>query len=349
MNYKSNETALKPLTEALEEKRQVYLDLRQTAKKFYWLPLGLLILFVLISLLYDTPLLLCLLFCFSLTLFIKFNKVDVYIEEYNETYKETFIKPFVPVFYPNLTYLPGKFSTSNNIQASFLYDSISKDARLNCEDGFRGKTAQGLSFTLMEIHYQVDNYGKSKTKREIFISIELPNKGYRPVVVAPGARMQYILERYNEKRISEAGLEVEEPILKQEGFERYFEDKYAVYSQKKEDVATLLSPSFLAVIQKLGRQCIGNIRFSFVKDVLHIALPSQQNFFEADLQKTVLTNTVGQELFNELSTCLSIVEELESAVNQLKLPSKERIPLPKELDLSNQNWEDSAYDHFIDN
>jgi hypothetical protein len=343
MKYQPNEEALKPLTEALEEKRQNYLNFRKAAKKLYWLPFGLLVFCVLIALLYNTPLLLCVMFCFCLVLFIKFKKVDSYEEEYNNSYKETLIKPFVQLFYPKVTYLPGKFTTSNNIEASFLYNSLSFEQQLSCQDGFRGKTAEGLKFTLMEVNYRVEEHGNVKTQKEVFVSIDLPKKGYRPLVVAPGSIMTYTLERYNEKQIDE------EPIVEQAEFEDYFEAKYKVYSQRAEDAAVLLTAPFLTLLQKLKKEWIGDIRFSFVNDILHIALPSEQDFFEGDLEQEVLPNTLGEELFNELSACLSVVDELNASLNQLELPSKERIPLPRDLDLSNENWDDSAYDHFIDN
>jgi hypothetical protein len=343
MQYNPNEEKLKPLIEALEEKRRTYFNFRQTAKNLYWLPSGLFIFCVLISLVYETPLLLCFMFCFSIALFIKFKKVDTYDDDYSKVYKETFVKPFVQVFYPEVTYLPGKFSTSNNMQASFLYESVGSKEWLRCEDGFRGETTEGLGFTIMEVSYRVEVHGKVVTKREFFVSIELPKKGYRPVVVAPGSMMKYMLERYNEKELDE------EPIVEQTGFEAYFEDKYAVYSQQQEDAKALLTTPFLALIQRLRKQWTEGIRFSFINDVLHIALPPQQDFFEANLEQVVLANTVGQELFKELSTYLSTVEELSASLHQIKLPSKERIPLPKDLDLSNRNWDDSAYDHFIDN
>jgi hypothetical protein len=82
---------------------------------------------------------------------------------------------------------------------------------------------------------------------------------------------------------------------------------------------------------------------------LHIAFSPQNNFFEADLDQAVLTNTVGQELFNQLSTYLTTVEELNTGLNQIKLPSKERTSLPENLDEFHQNWDDTAYDHFLDN
>ena len=343
MQYQPNEEVLKPLIDALEEKRQTYLNFRKTARNFYWLPLGLLVFCVLISLLYDTPLLLCVMFCFCLALFIKFKKVDAYAEEYNKEYKETFIKPFVQLFYPKITYLPGKFTTTNNVQASFLYDSLGFKEHFNCQDGFRGKTKEGLDFTLIEVSYQVEEHGKVETQRELFISMALPNKGYRPVIVAPGAIMKYNLERYNEKNPEE------EAIVARTEFEHYFDPKYGIYSQQAEDVKALLTASFLTFIQKLKNEWKGDLRFSFVKDTLHIALPSQHNFFEGDLEQTVLAKPLGEELFKELSTCLSLVEELNRSVNKLELPSKERIPLSKELDAGNQNWDDSAYDHFIDN
>ncbi|MBL4651110.1 MAG: DUF3137 domain-containing protein [Aureispira sp.] len=341
MQYNPNKEELKPLIEALEKKRRTYFNFRQTAKNLYWLPSGLFILCVLISLVYETPLLLCFMFCVCLALFIKFKKVDTYEEDYSKVYKETFVKPFAQVFYPKVTYLPGKFSTSNNMQVSLLYESLGSEQWLSCEDGFRGKTEEGLDFTMMEVSYRVEVDGKMVTKQEFFVSIELPKKGYRPVVVAPGSMMKYMLERYNEKEINE------EPIVEQTGFEAYFEDRYAVYSQQKEDARALLTTPFLALIQKLGKQWTEGIRFSFVDDVLHIALPPQQDFFEGDLEQVVLTNTVGEELFKELSTYLSTVEELSVSLHEIKLPSKERIPLPKDLDLPNRNWDDSAYDHFI--
>jgi ribosome-associated toxin RatA of RatAB toxin-antitoxin module len=343
MQYRPNEKALKPLMEALEAKRRSYLSFRQKAKKLYGLPMGLLVFYILIYFICDTPLSLFLLFCFCLLLFIKFKKVDTPAEDYNNNYKEDLIKPFVPIFYPEVTYLPGKFSTSNNIQASFLYEALHFKKELSCEDGFRGKTTQGLSFTMMEVSYRLDMHGKMETKRELFISIELPNKGYRPVIVAPWFKMQQVLERYNEK------MTTEEPIVKQIGFEEHFKGKYTVYSQQEEDAVALLSAPFLALIQKLEIQWTDDIRFSFVEDVLHISLSSKHNFFEADLEQAVLVDTVGENLFDELSNCLSIVNKLGASLTNLELPSKERIPLPKDLALPAQNWDDSAYDHFIDN
>lgn len=349
MEYKPNEKSLQPLIEALEQKRQTHFKFRQATRKLYWLPSGLFILCVLLSLVYEIPVLLCFMFCFCMVLFIKFKKVDSYEEAYNKTYKETFVKPFVQIFYPKVTYLPGKFTTSNNMQASFLYESLGSKQWLSCEDGFRGKTTQGLGFTIMEVSYRVEVHGKMETKRELFISIELPKKGYRPVVVAPDPMMKYVLERYNEKELSPSELEREneEPILEQTGFEGYLEDKYAVYSQQKEDATALLTTPFLALIQRLGKQWTEGIRFSFVEDVLHIALPPQQNFFEGNLEQAVLADTLGEKLYKELSVYLSTVEELSTSLHQIKLPAKERIPLPKNLALPNRNWDDSAYDHFI--
>lgn len=344
MEYNPNEEALKPLIETLEAKRQTLLEYKETNKGWYWMPLGLLMFCFLLSLAYTTVLLLCFMVLLCLGLFIKAKKINTYLRAYNSIYKETFVKPFVQIFYPKVSYLPGKFSTSKNIKASLLYDTVGLKEELSCEDGFRGKTAEGLSFTMMEVLTELDLGSKVSVKRALFVSIELPKKGYRPVFVASKLMIKPILERYHELERDYVDV-----LLQQTGFGAAFDDKYEVYSAEKENATALLNAPFLAVIQKLEKQWTEEIRLSFVKDTLHIALSSQNNFFEADLEQVVLANGLGQELFEQLSTCLTAVEELNAVLNQIKLPSEERMSLPGNLDLPKQNWDDTAYDHFIDN
>lgn len=343
MQYTPKKEALKPLLEALEAKRKVYLEYRKAAKRWYGMPLGILIFFLLNSLVYEIPLLLCFMLCIGIGLFIKFKKVKPYVEQYNVLYKETFVKPFVSIFYPQLKYLPGKFSTSNTMETSLLFKALDFDNGLSCEDGFRGKTAQGLDFTMMEVSYELEQQREKEIKRAFFVSIALPNKGYRPLVLAKKSVIKPILEAYNRKESSK------EAIFEQAEFETYFGSQYAVYSPQKESARALLTIPFLALIQELKEQWIEDICFSLLDDAFHIALSPQTNFFEADLEQTVLADTIGKELFEQLSTYLSTVEELSASLSQLNLPSQEKIPLPKDLDLPKENWGDDAYDHFIDN
>lgn len=343
MLYNPNEEALKPLIEALETKRKAHLGYKKGAKRWYGIPLGLLIFFLLNALVYEIPLLLCLMLCIGIGFFVKFKKVNPYIEQYNVLYKETFVKPFVSIFYPKVRYLPGKFSTSNPIQNSLLFKALCFDNALSCEDGFRGKTAQGLDFSMMEVFYELEEERERKIKRTFFVSIALPNKEYRPLVLAKKTIIKPILEAYNAEESNT------EALFEQAEFETYLGNQYAVYSPQKETARVLFTAPFLALIQKLSKQWTEDIRFSLFKDTFHIALSPQHNFFEADLEQTVLANTIGQELFEQLSTYLSTVEELSASLSSLNLPFQEKAPLPKDLDSPKENWGDSAYDHFIDN
>lgn len=342
MKYTRNEEALEPLINAIESRRQADLSAFQKARYWYLLPVSLLLIGLPASLFYDLSLILCFGFCICFAIFIEYRKVMPSKEAYSEHYKKVFVKPFVSIFYPNVAYLPGQFSTSNDIQASFLYDLLGKEGGLICEDGFRGKTKEGLDFTMMEVQYGVDGHGRMETKRELFVSIVLSKKGYRPVVVAPNSIMEYVLERYNKENTDQ------ESIVKQSSFNAYFDTNYVVYSQEEQDAEAVLTAPFIRLIEGLEKQWAGAVRFSFVNDVLHIAIPSLYDFFEGKIEKKVLSSTVGQELFEELSTCLSVVADLSACLSGLALPSQERILLPKE-DAKLPNWDNSAYDHFMDN
>lgn len=342
MQYRPDDVALKPLILALEKKRKLYHRAYERACYLHCIPLVLFFILTYLSLKLGISLLWSFVVCIGFFLLIQYKKVVPPQDEYKKAYKEDLIQPFVQLFFPKVSYLPGTFSTSNNIQASFLYENLGSYAALACEDGFRGKTNQDLDFTVMKASYRVDLHGKMETKQEIFISIVLPNKGYQPVIVGSGTRIKHTLKRYNKKQELEAGEEV--LIVPQTEFEADLGGKYKVYSQKLEDAKALLTEPFLSLIQKLEEQWRGTIRFSFVNDVLHIALPLQEHFFEGDLKQTVSANTVGQKLFKELATCLTVVEHLSASLYQLELPS----PKTKNLDLPTQNWDNSAYDHFID-
>lgn len=89
-----------------------------------------------------------------------------------------------------------------------------------------------------------------------------------------------------------------------------FEKLFAVYGTDQIEARYILSTGLMRRITAYKKKVKRNIHLSFVDDKVFIAIPYVKNLFEPRLFRTIVDFAPIQEYYEDLTTAISIVEEL---------------------------------------
>ena len=237
--------------------------------------------------------------------------------QYVERFKEKVFVQFVKSLYPTVSYTSNQFVSSEKFRQSKLFGSYD---RYYGEDFFNGISDNGLEFQFSEIRATettTDSDGDSRTTTifdGIFFVLQRSNFVSDPILILPDVA---------EKSLGLFGKFLQKSIgswLRKSGNMIYlnehpeFEKEFVIYSNNEREVERVLSPAILDTIYTLRFRYNNYLRLSFIEDTLFIGLSSTKNFFHPNINKTLLDDNQLNELYDELSMCFSIIEEINNPI-----------------------------------
>ncbi|NNC95495.1 MAG: DUF3137 domain-containing protein [Chitinophagales bacterium] len=89
-----------------------------------------------------------------------------------------------------------------------------------------------------------------------------------------------------------------------------FEKKFVVYSTDQVEARYILSLTMLERIMMLSEKLDSRISLSFADNKVYIAIPQSKDFLEHNLNQSVLDSEVIRNFYDEIVTCLEIVDDL---------------------------------------
>lgn len=250
---------------------------------------------------------------FILFFLVSLFKVSPHRAQFVATFKHDVFSSFFLQLYPGSYYAPDNYLPSNIFKASKLFSSFNK---YKGEDYFEGTTDAGISFKFSELNVSdvhTDAKGDSQTRnvfKGLFLVLDTPIKATDPVIVLPDTAEKLLgtTGKLLQKTMGSFFNKGRELIY----FEEFpdFEKKFVVYSKNKSLAKAILKPSLLKAFCEIESKWKKNIRLSWVDNYLHLALHTQHDFFNPNIKKSLLQDSVIKELYSELALCFSIVENL---------------------------------------
>lgn len=271
-------------------------------------------------------------------------KIQEEIETYKSYYKDNIVRVFLKQMSPDALYVPKNFPSEEALNASKLFGPLSF---FKGEDGFKGTTKEGYPFQFFEI--ELDSKSKSdkeKGLKDLFMTIENPNMNVQQIVLTSSIQDQ----RLSDLMLNKIGsffnyAHLQTINLKASGFDPEFAQNYTVYSQEADEVVQLLIPEFCQLMNRLTQKLEMPLRMSFVGNTMSLVILSQSDFFEIDIKQPVVFNKVAQTLHQELRFCFDLVDKMSQYFSTM--PNTKN--LESDDKSNNPNWNNSAYDHLIDN
>lgn len=260
---------------------------------------------------------------------------------FTQAFKHKVMKSFVQSIYPAAKFAPNQKVSSSLFKQSTLFSGYST---YRGEDYFIGQTENGQNFEFSELNVtstSSDGDGGSKTTtvfKGIFFVLDAP--------FSLGTNEQIrVLPDSAEKSLGKLGKFFQSKLgglfsgAKMVYMEEHpeFEEDYVVYAKDKEAAYKILTPNMIGAIYNLKYSWKKTARISFIGDKIFIACNRNTNFFETSIQTSVLGQHSLNKLYNELSLCFTLLEDFST----LK-PDENHQP-------KDENWQNSAYKHLIDN
>jgi len=330
---------IEPSLIEIETFREEKLNAAKQGRTYYIIPIILGIPIVLFSIVQEEPALIF----FSIaalvvvTVMISHYKVQVHINAYKKEYKKQILTAFINKLYPEANYFPEKHIDSRTFDISNLFQ---KHNRYKGEDYFKGKTESGNSFEFSELDVKYRTSGKNSNTRTVF-------KGLFFVLETNDTidSEVYVLPDFAEKKFGNTGKYFQKTLgglfngSKMVYMEKHpeFEKEFVVYSKKETDAYRVLSPTMIDAICHLKYNWNVPIHIGFINNKIYIGIPSHKDYFKPTIEKSVREDSLLEEFYNELAACFSVIEDMSEIEK-----------LPRDYNPS-KNWNDSAYDHLLDN
>jgi len=260
------------------------------------------------------------------------------IADYNTYYKDNIVRVFAKHINPSIFFENKRFMFDQLTHPSGLFGAMGGTSG---EDYFKGKTKNGYRFQFSELRVVSESKFKETDFEGLFFIMDSPNTSYEQILLSPkNERIGTVGNMLVNKLVSfwkDVG------VVDLGGVHPEFEIEYRIVSKNKDEAHELLTASLLDAIYQLAKQWRVKVKLSFVDNKVYLALPTEHDFFETKLEESVLTNNLAKRLYDELHLCFDVMEILSEQLEQ-NHEQGDRIRLKD----PNQNWNDSAYDHFLD-
>jgi hypothetical protein len=304
---------IQPTLRQIEKHRIEKLEAISKAKKWYIIPVTLLIL----ALLSGLGMLVPMAIIFGVLAIVGFLlvgifKVSPHKKGYINSFKEEVFSTFVQSLYPDTYYAPGNYLPSTIFSASQLfggYDSY------DGSDYFEGKTENGCAFKFSEINATSttrDSDGDSRTTtvfNGVFFVLSVPNRVTGRIQVLPDSAESSMgfLGKLVQKSLGSL-FQGGTMVYMQEHPE--FEKEFVVYSKDPEEAYRVLTPAMIQAIYDLRYKWNKKLRVSFIDNQIYVALSSTHDYFHPDINKSVLDDNFLDEFYDELALCFAVVEDM---------------------------------------
>ncbi|BDS10331.1 DUF3137 domain-containing protein [Aureispira anguillae] len=335
---------VQPALVDLEQQRQKHLERLEKGTIYYGIATFLMFLTFLSTILIAKWCLLLGIVSVILVLVLRSFAIGDPFNDYKEEYKNNIIKRVVKMINPTVVYRPRKVVFKFTLEKSRILGKVND---FRGEDFFKGQTTKGYPFQFSEIHLMGEHSASLLYFKGLFFVMKNPVEMKGQILIFPkkindpldwiapisSNKNQPPKIKYNPLQIANQPLE--------------FKQKYVAYSNNHKEAVQVLTTAFLETIVELSEQWKTAFRIAFIEDKIYLALPSTVNYFEDKMYLEATHQFIVTGLYKELTKSLNVLEQVGTA---LEAVPKLKIELNKEKPKITQsnNWEDSAYNHFID-
>ncbi|WMX12843.1 DUF3137 domain-containing protein [Aureispira sp. CCB-E] len=308
---------INPCLRKIEQERQDTLANIKKAKKWYLLPILLLLLAIVSFAANKIPLGIGLLFVSIVGLIVvAVFKVSPYQTNYISNFKKGAFSTFVEASYPQVYYAPDNYLPSSLFDKSKLFGSYDS---YSGEDYFEGKTEGGCSFKFSELHVtktEVTSNGDGGVETSartifdgLFFVLNVPDRVSGQIQVLPDSVENVFgkMGKIFQKKIG-AFFQRSSVVYLEDHPE--FEKEFVVYSKDEEEVYRILTPNLLQAIYDLRYKWNTRLSISFIEHQVYVAMPTSKDFFRPNIKYSVTDDTLLKELYDELALCFAVVEDL---------------------------------------
>lgn len=302
-----------PCLQKIEQERQDTLENITKAKRWYILPILLLVAAIVSLFGEGIPLAIGMLFAAIVGfILVAVFKVTPHRTSYISNFKKEVFSVFIEALYPSTYYAPGNYLPSSLFDKSQLFGSYDN---YKGEDYIEGKTKNGCSFKFSELcvtDTSTDSDGDSQTTTifdGLFFVLDVPNRVNGRIQVLPDTAESTFgkVGKFIQKNLG-AFFKRSTMVYMEDHPE--FEKEFVVYSQVEEEAYRILSPDLLQAIYDLRYKWLTRLSISFIGHQVYVAMPTSKNFFHPDIKESILEDKLLKELYDELALCFAVVEDL---------------------------------------
>ncbi len=231
--------------------------------------------------------------------------------EIKSRFKQEVIAKMIQSISPSLTYSPSGMISSSDYHKSKLYlDSINRYKGDDLVSGTVDKTTIRFSELLTQMETKRHNNGKTETQvttifRGLFFVADFNKHFVGETVVLPDTAESLfgsigtMLQKWNASRPQ---------LIKLEDVE--FEKAFAVYGTDQVEARYILSPALMQRIMQFREKSKSKIALSFIGSEVFIAVPLNDNLFEAPFFSSMINFELIDKFNRYLILFIGIVEDL---------------------------------------
>lgn len=250
-------------------------------------------------------------------------------QNYGDSFKKKILTTLVKVFYKKTSYNAQRKISKKSFLKSELYVGV-----LEYEGGdlFKGKTEQGFRFQFCELDVALQALTRTQPTsfKGFFFEIESPHQFPAKVLVHPNSNKTVPNVGQELEQLSLQGLTADGELVAVANVYPKFEKDFTVYSHSKEMAYHVLTPAIVEGLYTIKEQWGVTPLISFIENKIYIAIPSKKNFFQASIHDSLLDPAPIEQLYQELSHCIAVIEHLGLVIAKITL--EENPPAPSDTD-----------------
>lgn len=301
-----------PALQRVEKFRLEKLDTIAREKRWYGVPIILLIAAVIVGLEGTAFIGIALgVVAIIVLVLVYIVRVEPHRMAYISNFKEQVFASFIKELYPSIYYAPSNYLPSTLFSKSELFGSYDD---YTGEDYFEGQTDNGCTFKFSELYVtETTRSSDSDTTTTIFdgmfFVLDVPNRVNGRIQILPDSSESTFgrIGKFMQKKLG-AFFQGAAMVYMEDHPE--FEKEFVVYSKDEAEAYRILTPGLLNAIYDLRYRWDIRLSVSFIGHQIYVAFPSSKNFFHPNIDRSVLEDNLIEEIYHELGLCFAVVEDL---------------------------------------
>ncbi len=250
-------------------------------------------------------------FIIPISLILMLISIIFFSSGFERRFKHELVKQIIEKAFPGYEYNPEGGLSSTEFNNTKMFSTESND--FMSEDRISGQVGKNKFFMCEVYAFYESGTGKNRSSSTIFegfvIRIDFDKPFKHRTIIKPDFAEKFFGKFFGAALQDMSALMTGMNLVKFEN--TAFEKTYVVYSENQKESRSLITPKFMQNVIKSQSLLKSPPHMSFYKNNLYIALKKKENYFEANIFKSLFSIEQFIKIYDAIDFIDDLVEELE--------------------------------------